>query len=61
MTRPLDLIKDVTEVKELWKLHIRIVDFWYVFNRVKEEHLEMLLLDKEVLMYTYTIVTPIQI
>lgn len=61
MTRPLDLIKDVTEVKELWKLHIRIVDFWYVFNRVKKEHLEMLLLDKEILIYTYTIVTPIQI
>lgn len=59
MARPFDLIKNVIDMKELWKLHVRIEDLWFIFTKVKEKHLEMLMLDKEVLLYTYKIVTPI--
>ncbi|MCI21340.1 DUF223 domain protein, partial [Trifolium medium] len=47
MARSIDSIKDITDLKELWKLAVRIEDLWSVFSKSKEEHLEFILLDKQ--------------
>jgi hypothetical protein len=48
MARSIDSIKDITDLKELWKLAVRVEDLclWYGFSKSKEEHLEFILLDK---------------
>lgn len=61
MAKLVGLIKDVTHMKEMWKLQVRIEDMWSVYSKVNEKHLEILMLDREVQLNTHTIVTSVQI
>jgi hypothetical protein len=47
MSRGFDVVGNVNDSKELWKLAVRIEDIWTVNNRGKE-HIEFLILDKQV-------------
>ncbi|XP_058739254.1 uncharacterized protein LOC131611176 isoform X2 [Vicia villosa] len=46
MARPFELVKDINDTKELWKIAVRVHHKWTVVNKNKE-HFEMLLCDKE--------------
>jgi hypothetical protein len=48
MSRSFDSIKDINDEKELWKLAVRIEDIWKT-GVGKLEHLEFLILDKQVI------------
>jgi hypothetical protein len=51
MARALDFIKDINDGKELWKLAVRLEDIWKT-GIGKGEHLEFLILDKQVHIYS---------
>ncbi|XP_058742414.1 uncharacterized protein LOC131614895 [Vicia villosa] len=46
MARPFELVKDINDIKELWKVAVRVYHKWTVVSKNKE-HFEMLLCDKE--------------
>lgn len=47
MTRPFELVKDINDSKELWKIVVRIHHKWIVVSKNKE-HFQMIVVDKEV-------------
>jgi hypothetical protein len=47
MSRAIDFIKDINDEKELWKLAVRLEDVWKT-GIGRGEHLEFLILDKQV-------------
>ncbi|WJX89344.1 hypothetical protein P8452_71351 [Trifolium repens] len=51
MARALDFIKDINDGKELWKFAVRLEDIWKT-GIGKGEHLEFLILDKQVHIYS---------
>jgi hypothetical protein len=54
MSRGFDAVNDINDSKELWKLAVRVEDLWTVTHRGKE-HLEFLILDKQVLQFKLTV------
>jgi hypothetical protein len=47
MSRDFDSIKDINDGKEIWKLAVRLEDLWKS-GIGKNEHMEFLILDKQV-------------
>jgi hypothetical protein len=47
MSRAVDDIKSINDSKELWKLAVRLEDIWTA-TKGGQEHLEFLILDKQV-------------
>jgi hypothetical protein len=47
MSRGFDSIKDINDGKELWKFAVRLEDMWKM-GICKGEHIEFLILDKQV-------------
>src|SRR4051812_26037017 len=47
MARPFELVKNIDDTKELWKLAIRIHHRWTVVNKNKE-HFELVVVNKDV-------------
>ncbi|XP_058762781.1 uncharacterized protein LOC131636142 isoform X2 [Vicia villosa] len=46
MARSFELVKDINDTKEIWKVAVRVHHKWIVVSKNKE-HFEMLLCDKE--------------
>ena len=51
MERPFKFIGDITYKKDLWKLAVRVKNKWTVVKDGKE-HVEMVIVDAKVLLYT---------
>lgn len=49
VARPFDDIKDIDDSKDIWTLPVRIVDVWPVISKFKSEHIEMVIMDAQVL------------
>lgn len=49
--RPLEFIADINDKKDFWKLAVRVKDKWTAVKDGKE-HLEMVIVDAKVLLYT---------
>ncbi|XP_039686247.1 uncharacterized protein [Medicago truncatula] len=45
--RPYDKIKDVNESKDLWTFSVRIADAWSVMGKSRQEHFDMVVVDKQ--------------
>lgn len=50
MSRKFDCVKDIDDSKETWRLAIRTIDVWTVINSKDIEHLELVVMDANVLM-----------
>lgn len=48
--RPYDNIKDVNESKDLWTFAVRIADAWSVMGKSRQEHFDMVVIDKQVIL-----------
>ena len=48
--RPYDNIKDVNEAKDLWTFAVRIADAWSIMGKFRQEHLDMVVIDKQVIL-----------
>ena len=48
--RPYNNIKDVNESKDLWTFVVRIADAWSVMGKFRQEHLDMVVVDKQVIL-----------
>jgi len=46
--RPYDNIKDVNESKDIWNFAVRIADAWSVMGKFKQDHFDMVMVDKQV-------------
>ncbi|KAI5441059.1 hypothetical protein KIW84_010498 [Lathyrus oleraceus] len=46
MARPFEMIKDINDQKELWKIVVKVHHKWTVISNNKE-HFEMIFIDKE--------------
>ncbi|KAE9604399.1 putative nucleic acid-binding protein [Lupinus albus] len=42
-----DMIKDINESKQLWKIVVRITNLWYVQMPPRSDHLDMILMDSK--------------
>lgn len=49
VARPFDDIKDIDDSKDMWTLSVRIVDDCPVISEFKSEHIEMVIMDAQVL------------
>lgn len=49
MARPMDDIIAVNPEKELWKIEVKIIDLWTVFNKQQQDHYEMIFMDAKVI------------
>jgi hypothetical protein len=49
MARPFEMIKDINDSKSVWKLAVLVRDLWTVSNSNKRQHIEMVIVDKQVL------------
>ncbi|KAE9604529.1 hypothetical protein Lalb_Chr11g0072801 [Lupinus albus] len=52
ISRPFELIRDLNDSKYMCKIVVRITDIWYVQLPPKPEHMEMILMDCKVILYT---------
>lgn len=52
MARPFELLKNINDTKELWKVDICIHHRWSVVNKNKE-HFELIVVDKDVICYVH--------
>jgi len=43
MARSLEQIKNLSDLKSLWKIGVRVVDLWIVSNSKNKQHIEMVL------------------
>ncbi|RHN42104.1 hypothetical protein MtrunA17_Chr8g0373221 [Medicago truncatula] len=48
--RPYDNIKDVNESKDLWTFAVRIADAWSVMGKSRQEHFDMVVVDKQIIL-----------
>jgi hypothetical protein len=53
--RPYDNIKDVNESKDLWTFAVRIADAWSVMGKFRQEHFDMVVVDKQVILLSNTV------
>ncbi|KAF1869381.1 hypothetical protein Lal_00022691 [Lupinus albus] len=47
ISHPFDMINDVNDSKQLWKIVVRITKLWYVQIPPKRGHLEIILMDSK--------------
>ncbi|CAI8599856.1 unnamed protein product [Vicia faba] len=47
MARPIEVVKDINESNDLWKIVVRFKHLWTVTSASKKEHIEMILVDSE--------------
>lgn len=47
IARPFEMVKDINDTKELWKIVVRIHHKWTVISKTKES-LKMIVVDKDV-------------
>jgi hypothetical protein len=48
-----DPVKNVTKKRETWRLGVMLDDMWAVFKGDTEDHIEMLIRDKEVFLCSF--------
>ncbi|XP_058747028.1 uncharacterized protein LOC131620018 [Vicia villosa] len=47
MARPIEVVKDINDSKDLWKIAVRCKHLWSVTSASNKEHLEMILVDSK--------------
>ncbi|XP_058726419.1 uncharacterized protein LOC131597760 [Vicia villosa] len=47
MARPIEYVRDINDLKDLWKISVRCKHIWSVTSASKKEHLEMILVDSK--------------
>lgn len=52
VARSFDSINNVTKDKETWKFAVRVTNLWTVVGQSKQPHLEMVIMDQQVSLYT---------
>jgi hypothetical protein len=48
LSRPFDSISQINAEREVWKLPVKIVNFWYEEDSPFERHIEMVIMDSNV-------------
>ena len=48
MARKVNLVQEINDYKESWKLSIRIINLWYIKKSQKASSVEMIFMDEKV-------------
>ena len=53
MARPIEVVKDINDSKDLWKIAVRCKHLWTITSASNKEHIEMILVDSKVWLFVH--------